>query len=303
MHFTLQPWQLYLVIIAGWIHRQQQEVIEYLRTENQVLREKLGPKRILLNDDQRRRLAVKGKTLGRKMLEEVGTLFTPDTILRWHRMLIAQKWDYSDRKQQQPGRPRIRQVIVDLILRFANDNPAWGYDRIQGALANVGYHISDTTVGNVLKQHGIEPAPDRERSTSWSTFIRAHWDVLAAIDFTTVEVWTKGGLVTHYLLFTMELKSRTVRFVGVTPNPHEAWMKQAARELTACDDGFLNGKKYLIMDRDSKFCEPFRLTPEELRRLAGKANGIDPERLKQITSLDPEDLTKLTEEIDSAENQ
>ena len=116
MHFTLQPWQLYLLIFAGWIHRQQQEVIEYLRTENQVLKEKLGPKRILLNDDQRRRLAVKGKILGRKMLEEVGTLFTPDTILRWHRMLIAQKWDYSDRKQQQPGRPRIRQVIVDLIL-------------------------------------------------------------------------------------------------------------------------------------------------------------------------------------------
>ena len=91
MHFTLQPWQLYVVIIAGWIHCQQQEVIEYLRTENQVLKEKLGPKRILLNDDQRRRLAVKGKILGRKMLEEVGTLFTPEMILRWHRMLIAQK--------------------------------------------------------------------------------------------------------------------------------------------------------------------------------------------------------------------
>jgi hypothetical protein len=93
MHFTLQPWQFYLVIIGGWIHRQQQEVIAYLRTENQVLKEKLGPKRILLHDDQRRRLAVQGKILGRKMLEEVGTLFTPDTILRWHRMLIAKKWD------------------------------------------------------------------------------------------------------------------------------------------------------------------------------------------------------------------
>ena len=104
----------------------KQEIIEYLRTENQVLREKLRPKHILLNDDQRRRLAVKGK-----MLEEVGTLFTPDTILRWHRILIAQKWDYSDRKQQ-PGRPRIRQVIVDLTLPLANGNPAWGYDRWKG---------------------------------------------------------------------------------------------------------------------------------------------------------------------------
>jgi len=209
MSFVLQPWQLFCIIIGSWIHRQQQHAKEYLRTENQVLKEKLGPKRILLNDDQRRRLAVKGKILGRKLLEEVGTLFTPDTILRWHRMLIAQKWDYSDRKQQ-PGRPRIRQVIVDLILRFASENPSWGYDRIQGALANVGYPISDTTVGNVLKQHGIEPAPDRKRQTTWKTFIKSHWDVLAAIDFTTIEVWTKGGLVTYYLLFVMEVATRAL---------------------------------------------------------------------------------------------
>jgi hypothetical protein len=187
MDFVLKPWQFYVVILAGWVNRQQQEVIEYLRTENQVLKEKLAKKRILLNDDQRRRLAVKGKVLGRNMLQEVGTLFTPDTILRWHRTLVAQKWDHSDRRKK-VGRPRIRQVIVDLILRFASENPSWGYDRIQGSLANVGYNISDTTVGNVLKQHGIEPAPDRKRQTSWATFIKSHWDVLAAIDFTTVEV-------------------------------------------------------------------------------------------------------------------
>ena len=163
------------------MNRQQQEVIEYLQTENQILKEKLGNKRILLNDDQRRRLAVKGKVLGRKRLEEFGTLFTPDTILRWHRMLVAKKWDYSDRKKKQPGRPRIRQVIIDLIVRFAKEDPTWGYERIQGALANVGYHISNTTVGNVLKQHGIEPAPDRKQRTSWSAFLKAHWDTPAAI--------------------------------------------------------------------------------------------------------------------------
>lgn len=125
MDFVLQPWQLYLVILAGWINRQQQEVIEYLRTENQVLKEKFGKKRIMLSDDQRRRLAVKGKILGRKRLEEVGTLFTPDTILRWHRQLVALKWDYSDRRKANPGRPRLRQVIVELILRFARENPSW----------------------------------------------------------------------------------------------------------------------------------------------------------------------------------
>lgn len=118
MSFILQPWQLYFVTLCSRINREQQEVIEYLRTENAVLKEKIGKKRILLNDDQRRRLAAKGKILGRKVLDKVGTMFTPDTILRWHRPLVARKWDYSDRKKKQV-RPRIRQVIVDLTLKFA----------------------------------------------------------------------------------------------------------------------------------------------------------------------------------------
>jgi putative transposase len=152
-----------------------------------------------------------------------------DTILRWHRQLVANKWDYSNRREKKTGRPRIRQIIVDLTLQFARENPTWGYDRIQGALANVGYHISDTTVGNILKQHGIEPAPTRQRTGSWETFLKSHWDVMAAIDFTTVEVWTKNGLVTFYLLFVMELKTSRVHFAGCTISPLEAWMKQMAR--------------------------------------------------------------------------
>jgi putative transposase len=257
MHFILQPWQLFLLILAGWINRQQQEVIEYLRTENQVLKEKLGGKRILLNDDQRRRLAVKGKILGRRRLEEIGTLFTPDTILRWHRMLIAKKWDYNQRRNS-VGRPPVQKEIVDLILRFAHENPSWGYDRIQGALANLGHDVSDQTVGNILKQHGVEPAPDRKRQTTRKTFIQSHWDVLAAIDFTTIEVWTTGGLVTYYLLFVMELATRRVHFAGCTPHPATAWMKQIARQLTDFQDGFLLGKRYVLMDRDDKFCPAFK---------------------------------------------
>ena len=192
MNSLFPPWQLLLLCLAGWINREQQAAIDYLRMENNVLREHLAKKRILLTDDQRRRLAVKGKVLGRKMLEQVGTLFTPDTILRWHRQLVARKWDYSDLKSK-VGRPRIRQVIVNLILRFARENTTWGCDRIQGALANVGFHISDTTVENVLKNHGIEPAPNRQKSQSWSTFLKAHWETLFATDFTTVEVWTPRG--------------------------------------------------------------------------------------------------------------
>jgi hypothetical protein len=231
MNFVLQPWQLLLAILAGWSNRQQQEIIEYLRTENQVLKEKLGKRRIILSDDQRRRLARKGNVLGRKVLETIGTLFTPDTLLRWHRLLVAQKWDYSNRGQKKPGRPPVADAIRTLVVRMASENPTWGYDRIQGSLANLGYTISDATVGNILKEHGIEPAPDRKRQTTWQTFLQAHWDVLAAIDFTTIEVWTKNGLVTFYLLFVMELATRRVHFAGCTTGPDEGWMKQIARHL------------------------------------------------------------------------
>lgn len=279
VNFILQPWQLLVVILAGWVNRHQQQAIEYLRTENQVLKEKLGKKRILLNDDQRRRLAVKGRILGRKMLEEVGTLFTPDTIIRWHRQLVAQKWDHSSEKRT-PGRPRIRQEIVKLTLKLARENPAWGCDRIQGALANVGYHISDTTVRNILKSHGIEPPPDRRSTGSWSTFLKSHWDVLAAVDFTTIEVWTRGGLVTFYLLFAMELKTRRVHFAGCTPNPDEFWMKQVARNLTDAEDGFLNGKRRVLMDRDTKFCKAFQDMLED----AGAAPLLLPSRSPNLNA-------------------
>lgn len=258
MNFILQPWQLLCIILAGWVNRQQQDVIAYLRTENQILKEKLGRRRILLDDDQRRRLAVQGKVLGRKLLEEVGTLVTPDTLLRWHRLLVAQKWDYSDRRQQQLGRPPVADAIKELVVRLAKENPRWGYVRIQGALANLGHQLSDTTVANILKEHGIEPAPQRKRQTTWKTFLQAHWEVLAAIDFTTIEVWSSKGLVTYYLLFVMELATRRVQFAGVTPNPDEPWMKQIARNLTAAEEGFLLGKRYILMDRDSKFSAAFR---------------------------------------------
>jgi len=271
MNVVLQPWQLLFLIVAGWVNRQQQQVIEYLRTENQVLREKLGKRRILFDDDQRRRLAVKGKILGRKLLAQVGTLVTPDTILRWHRLLVAKKWDYSAPRKKTSGRPALSDEIRQLVVRLAKDNPRWGYDRIQGALANLGHQISDTTVGNILKDHGIEPAPDRKRQTTWKTFLQAHWEVLAAIDFTTVEVWTKNGLVTFYVLFVMELATRRVHFAGATASPDDRWMKQMARNLTAADEGFLVGKRYILMDRDTKFSEAFRGIVQE--------TGVKPVRL------------------------
>jgi putative transposase len=240
---------------------ENQRKIEMLQKQLDMLLQRHG-KRIRLTDDERRVLAVKGKALGRRALEQISTLVTPDTILRWHRELVAQKWNHSD-KRKSPGRPRVAKEIEELVVRMAKENPTWGYNRIQGALKNLGHDASDTTVGNILKAHGIEPAPRRKRTTTWKTFIKAHWDVLAAVDFTTVEVWTPRGLVTFYLLFVMELATRRVRFPGSTTNPDGPWMKIMARELTAADDGFLNGKKYVLMDRDTKFTTEFRQIVED----------------------------------------
>lgn len=257
MSLVLQPWQLLLMILAGWVNRQQQQVIEYLRTENRALKEKLGKRRILLNDDQRRRLAVKGRVLGRKVLEEIGTLVTTDTILRWHRLLVARKWNYADRRKK-VGRPPVSQAVAAVVLLMARDNPSWGYDRIQGALANLGHRIAPSTVANILRENGIEPAPERKRKTTWQTFLKAHWDCLGAIDFTTIEVWTKSGLATFYLLFVMRVASRRVHFAGCAVNPTTDWVTQIGRNLTDPFDGFLLKVRYLLMDRDSKYCSEFR---------------------------------------------
>ena len=261
MNSILQPWQFLFVVFCGWVHQRQTEIIEFQNAELLAVLQQLGRKRILLSDDQRRLLSVKGKSIGRKALLELTTIVTPDTILRWHRELVAKKWDYSERRKS-AGRPRVKQEIVDLVLRIARENPSWGYDRIQGALANLGHEVSDQTVGNILKQHGIEPAPDRKRQTTWKTFLKSHWDVLAAIDFTTVEVWTKGGLVTFYLLFVMELKTRRVHFAACTPTLGDAFMKQIARNLIDPFDGFLKDKKYVLMDRDTNFSSAFRAVLE-----------------------------------------
>ncbi len=161
------------------------------------------------------------------------------------------------------GRPPVSQERTELLLRMARENPTRGNDRIQGALANLGHKISDSTVANILRENGIKPAPKRKRDTTWHAFLKAHWDVLAAIDFTTIEVWTKGGLVTFYLLFVLELASRRVQLAGCTTSPTHAWMMQVGGNLTDPLDGSLRQKCCLPMDRDSKHCEAFREPAEQ----------------------------------------
>ena len=254
---VIRPWQIFVVAAAGWISRHQDAVIEYLREENRVLKQQLGGRRLRLTNAQRRRLAEKGKALGYRMLSEVATIVTPDTILRWHRRLIAKKWDHSWRRRD-PGRPPVMKEIADLTVRIAREAPSWGYSRIQGALANLGHRVARTTIARILKQHGIDPAPERGKGTPWSTFLKAHWECLAAVDFFTVEVWGLRGLVTFYVLFVMELSTRRIHFAGVTPNPDTAWMMQIGRNLTDPIEGFLRDTRFVIMDRDSKYCEAFR---------------------------------------------
>ena len=237
------------MVVAGWVHRRQLIVIEFLIAENRVLKDRLRGRRIRFTDAERALLARKAKAVGRKALLALDTIVSPDTLLRWHRRLIAGKWTWVGRRG--PGRPGIMRKISDLIVRMARDNPGWGYTRIQGALGNRGHHVGRGTVANVLKRDGIEPSPERSQRTTWSTFLRAHWKVLAASDFLTVEVWTASGLITHYLLFVISLADRVVHIAGITTRPNEAWMLQAARNVVDSESAALLGKRYLILDRDA----------------------------------------------------
>lgn len=191
MSFFLQPFHVLVVALVEYVRTQQELVIEYIQLENQVLREQIGGNRVLLNDDQRRLLAVKGKSLGRSQLAKMATIAQADTILRWHRELIEPHGSFQPRDNR-VGRPPVNQEIVDLVLRMARENESWGYKRIAGALHNLRCSICSSTVANILKRHGVEPAPSRKRTTSWSTFFKAHWDVLEGIELSAITFWLSG---------------------------------------------------------------------------------------------------------------
>jgi putative transposase len=244
------------MIAAGWVHRHQLIVIEFLQAENRLLKDRLRGRRIRFTDAERALLARKAKAVGRKALLELDTIVSPDTLLRWHRRLVAQKWNFAERRGV--GRPGIMRHLSELIIRMAQENRGWGYTRIQGALANLNHRVGRGTIANVLKRNGIESSPERSRRTPWSTFLKAHWKVLAASDFLTAEVWTAKGLVTHYLLFVISLTDRVVNIAGITTRPDESWMLQIGRNVTDSQAGALQGKRYLIIDRDTKYSDQFR---------------------------------------------
>ena len=247
--------QFLVLTFAGWVNRHQDDLIAYLREENRVLREHLGPRPLRLTDAQRRRLAVRGQKLGRKGLTQVAGIATPETILRWYRSLIAKTYDGSARRGR--GRPMTRRDVAALVVRMAVENPQWGYTRIRGALSHLGHEIARTTVKRILHDHGIDPVPERSRRMPWQTFLQAHWEGLAACDLFTVEVLTLAGLRRYLVFFVIALQSRRVTIAGIHPQPYGAWMEQMARNLTDPVDGCLRRARYLIHDRDPLYTRVF----------------------------------------------
>jgi putative transposase len=265
----VRPMGMLLMMLAGWINRHQQDVITYLKEENKILREKLGTKRILLNDNQRMRLARLAKRLGRAVLVDACCAFSPDTILKWHRNLVARNYDGS-KKKNKPGRKRISEELEKLIIQIARKNKTWGSRRIKGQLKYLGHNICHTTIDNVLKRNGYPSGPDRARQTRWSEFLKSHWESLAAIDFFTTEVYTLTGLTRYMVLVSIHYATRKVEVVGIIQQAHARWMSQQARNLADQFSGFLKDKKYLIHDRDPLFTKQFR-------RIL-KSSGIKPIR-------------------------
>ena len=287
--------QFLFITIAGWLSRHQVAAMEYLMEENRILREQLDGRRLRLTDAQRRRLAVKGRAIGRKVLGEVASIVTPDTILRWHRELVARKYDGSRRRG--PGRPRTAEVVVGLILRMAEENPPWGYTRIRGAMSNLGHDVGRSTIKRILSEHGIEPAPERGKRTPWRTFLKAHWGAIAGMDFFAVEAVTLTGLVRYFVLFVIDLETRRVDVAGIVDQPDGRWMEQVARNLTDVEAGFLRGGYHVIHDRDplytAKFCSILASGGVVTVRLPAKSPNLNAYAERFVRSIKEECLNRV----------
>ncbi len=263
-------WLTLVTCLAYCVDKELWKAIEYLKEQVKVLKEQQEKdKRILLDNRQRTRLAAKAKRLTRELLEATTVLFTPETVLGWYRKLIAQKYDGRENCKN-PGRPRISQEIIDLVIRFKKENLHWGYTRIRDYIVHLGYKIGETTVKNILLENGFDPEPDLTRKTTWKEFIKSHWNVLAACDFFSIELLVKGKLVRCMVLFAIDVATRKVEILGLHAQPNGPWMEQIARNISG-EGGFLAGKKYLIHDRDPLYTAKF----ESIL----KAAGVEPVKL------------------------
>jgi len=294
---TFKPWTFFAVALAGWMNRQQQDVIAYLQAENRILREKLGCKRLILNESQKRRLAVAAIKLGKDLLRQFGTLFSPGTLIRWHRWFVARKYDSSDRRGKRGPVPTKANMIRKLVLEMAAANPSWGYGHIHGELKGLGYKVSWQTVRRVMLDHGLLPDPDRPYKTTWNDFIKSHWESLAACDFFSVDVLGFKGLTRYLVFFVIEVATRKVEIVGIHADPCEQQMLQWARNLTDAENGFLKDKRILIHDRDplytKKFRETLRAAGVRSLKLPKRAPNLNPHAERYVLSIKSECLNKM----------
>ena len=283
-----------LAFVTGLVNRELLLRNEYLIAENRILRARLSS-RLRLSDAERSTLAEIAKRLGRKALKDIAQVAQPDTILGWYRQLVARKFDGS-RQRGYPGRPPVSPEVEELVVRFARENRSGGYDRM-GTQANLGHQVSHQTVGNILRRHDIAPAPKRSRTTTWKEFLQTHMDVLAGADFFTVEVLTGRGLMTYYVLFFIEGGSRRVRLGGIPRHPESWWMQQVARNASMQDSGYLNGCRYLLHDRDQKFCREFQDTLAaggvKCLRLPARSPNLNAHAERWVRSIQEECLSRL----------
>jgi len=292
-------WLTLITCLAYCVDKELYKAIDYLREQVRVLLEhqEKENKRILLSNSQRMRVAAKAKRLSRKMLEQCTVLFTPDTIMRWYRKLIAEKYDGSQNRTY-AGRPQIPQEVVDLIIRFKQENPRWGYKKIRDQVVYLGYNICKSSVKNILIEHGYDPEPDLTVRSTWHEFIKSHWDVLAACDFFTIELLVGHRLVRCTLFFVMELATRKVFFAPVRLQPDGKYMMQVVRILTDSEDGFLYGKRYLIHDRDplyrtAGFHETLRSSGIEAVKLPARSPDLNCYAERFVKSIKSECLGHL----------
>jgi hypothetical protein len=249
-------WTRILAYVTGSVDQELLLRNEYLAAENRILRAQLNGC-LRLSDAERATLGEIGFRLGRKALSEVATVAQPDTILAWYRRLIARKFEGS-RARRVRGRPRIDREVEGLIIRMAEENRSWGYDRIVGALVNLGHEVSDQTVGNVLRRHGIPPAPERKRRTTWAEFIRIHLVLLAGTDISAAKVLMRG-LVTCYVLFFIYLESSRIDISRITNCPNKPWKLRVTRNVRIRGRG-TRRRCYALQDRDTIYFTSFQAT-------------------------------------------